>query len=91
MIAQGDAVVVKRDAGGAERTISTLRAGDYFGEVGLLSGQPRNATVRSKTSLEVMVLEDEAFRRLVASSQATGDQIGRVAKSREHVEDGAAD
>jgi thioredoxin reductase (NADPH) len=91
VIGKGEAVVVQRDQGGAERTVDTLRPGDYFGEVGLLSGQKRNATVRAKTSLEVMVLEDEAFRRLVASSQATGDQIGRVAKSRERVEDGAAE
>jgi thioredoxin reductase (NADPH) len=91
VIAKGEAIVVQRDKAGGERTIGTLRPGDYFGEVGLLSGHKRNATVRAKTSLEVMALADEAFRRLVASSQATGDQIGRVAKSRERVEDGAAD
>ena len=91
VISKGEAAVVQRDPGGAERTVSSLHAGDYFGEVGLLRGQKRNATVRAKTSLELMVLDEEAFRGLVASSQATGDQIGRVAKSRERVEDGAAD
>jgi hypothetical protein len=39
----------------------------------------------------VLVLDDDAFRALVASSQATSDQIGRVAKSRSRVADGAAD
>jgi thioredoxin reductase (NADPH) len=91
VVAKGEAVVVQRDASGAEREIGSLHPGDYFGEVGLLSGRKRNATVRAKTSLEVMALEDEAFRILVARSQATGDQIGRVAKSRARVEDGAAD
>jgi thioredoxin reductase (NADPH) len=91
VIAKGEAVVIQRDAAGAERIIDTLRAGDYFGEIGLLSGQTRNATVRAKTSLELLVLEQDAFRDLVASSQGTGDEIARVAKSRSHIQDGVAD
>ncbi len=91
VIAKGEAVVMQRDGSGAERTLNTLRPGDYFGEVGILSGETRNATVRAKTSLEVLALDEDAFRTLVASSQATSDQIGRVAKSRARVEDGTAD
>jgi hypothetical protein len=91
VIAKGEAVVVQRGPDGAERVLNTIHAGDYFGEVGILSGHRRNATVRAKTSLEVLALEDDAFRKLVASSQATGDEITRVAESRRHEEDGAAD
>jgi thioredoxin reductase (NADPH) len=91
VVAKGEAVVVHRDPSGAERTLGTLRAGDYFGEVGILSGHNRNATVRAKTSLEVMALDADAFRKMMASSQATSDEVARVAKSREHAEDGAAD
>lgn len=91
VIAKGQAVVTQRDGSAPERELDTLGPGDYFGEVGLLSGRTRNASVRAKTSLEVLVLDDDAFRALVASSQATSDRIGRVAKSRSRVEDGAAD
>jgi thioredoxin reductase (NADPH) len=90
VIAKGEAVVLQRDANGTERTLSTLRAGDYFGEVGILSGQTRNATVRAKTSLEVLALEQDAFRDLVAKSQATSDEIKRVAKARGRVGDRSA-
>jgi thioredoxin reductase (NADPH) len=89
VIAKGEAVVVQRDAKGVERALGTLRAGDYFGEVGILSGQTRNATIRAKTSLEVLALDQDAFRNLVASSQATGDEIARVAKTRARVKDAA--
>ncbi|HKY51402.1 MAG TPA: FAD-dependent oxidoreductase [Candidatus Limnocylindria bacterium] len=82
VISKGEAVVVQRDERDRERTLNTLRPGDYFGEVGLLSGEARNATVRAKTSLEVLALEQDAFRTLVDSSQATGDEIARVAKTR---------
>jgi CRP-like cAMP-binding protein len=91
VIAKGQADVVHRDATGAERVLNTLRAGDYFGEVGILSGHARNATVRAKTSLEVMALDSDAFRTLMASSQATSDEVARVAKERGRLEDGAAD
>ncbi len=92
VIAKGEAVVTQRDPGGAERVVNTLRPGDYFGEVGMLRDQPRNATVRARTSLEVMALDQDAFRTLVKASQATADEIARVAASRErHAGDGAAD
>src|SRR5687768_522657 len=50
VIAKGDALVVQKGPSGAEKVVDTLGPGDYFGEVGLLSGQNRNATVRAKTS-----------------------------------------
>ena len=90
VIAKGEAEVVHHEPDGAERLLGTLHAGDYFGEVGILSGHRRNATVRAKTSLELMALDAKAFRTLMASSRATSDEVARIAKEREHAEDGAA-
>ncbi len=90
VIAKGEAVVVHREPDGSERTLNTLHAGDYFGEVGILTGHARNATVRAKTSLEVLALDADGLRTLMSSSQKTGDAVARVAKSRERIEDGAA-
>ncbi len=82
VVAKGEALVVQRDGVGAERVLNTLRPGDYFGEIGLLRDQPRNATVRAKTSLEVLAMDRDTFRALVTSSQATADEIARVAAQR---------
>ena len=82
VITHGAAVVTRRDESGADRVVNELKEGDYFGEIGLLTGEPRNATVRAKTSLEVLVMDLEAFRMLVRSSQATADDIAKVAASR---------
>jgi len=90
VIAKGEADVVHREPDGSERTLGTLRAGDYFGEVGILTGHARNATVRAKTSLEVLALDADGLRTLMASSQKTSDEVERVARSRERVEDRAA-
>ena len=82
VIAKGEAIAVERDASGTERIINTLREDQYFGEVGLLRGEPRNATVRAKTSLEVIVVSKASFDLLVTSSKHTADEIARVAASR---------
>ena len=85
VVAKGEAVAVQRDAGGAERVLGTLRPGDYFGEVGILSGHPRNATVRAKTSLEVLALDEDAFRTLVGElpgDERSGESHREVAQPR---------
>ncbi|MGZ4335367.1 MAG: cyclic nucleotide-binding domain-containing protein [Gaiellaceae bacterium] len=40
----------------------------YFGEVALLTGAPRNATVTTTTSVGALVLTDRAFDRLLSGS-----------------------
>ena len=65
------AASVRQNGPNGEREISTLKAGDFFGEIGLLSGTVRNATVRATAPSEVLELDAEGFRDLVESSQAT--------------------
>jgi len=82
VIAKGEAVVVERGESGAEQVINTLKEDQYFGELGLLRGQVRNATVRARTSLEVIAVSKESFKMLVESSKQTADEIARVAATR---------
>jgi CRP-like cAMP-binding protein len=91
VIAKGEAVVVHREPDGSERTLNTLHPGEYFGEVGILTGNARNASVLAKTSLEILALDADGLRSLMSSSQKTSDEVARVAQSRQRVEDGAAD
>jgi thioredoxin reductase (NADPH) len=84
VIAKGEAVVVQRGESGAEQVINVLKEDQYFGEIGLLRGEKRNATVRARTSLEVISVSKDAFKMLVESSKQTADEIARVAASRMH-------
>ena len=63
-----------------EHEISTLKAGDFFGEIGLLNGTVRQATVRATVPTEVLELDAAGFRDLVESSQVTA---GRMHESME--------
>ena len=69
------AASVRQNGPNGEREISTLKAGDFFGEIGLLSGTTRNATVRATAPTEVLELDAEGFRDLVDSSQLTKDRM----------------
>ena len=82
VITHGEAQVVQRDASGVERIVNTLHEDQYFGELGMLRGEPRNATVRAATSLEVIAVSKAAFTMLVESSKQTAEEIARVAATR---------
>jgi CRP-like cAMP-binding protein len=73
---------VQRDKSGAERIINTLKEDQYFGELGILRDEARNATIRAKTGLEVIAVSGEAFKMLMESSKQTADEIARTAATR---------
>jgi small-conductance mechanosensitive channel/CRP-like cAMP-binding protein len=47
-----------------QKTINTLRANDFFGEMSLLTGQPRTATVIAEEETEVIQIKKTAIRPL---------------------------
>ena len=60
VIAQGRAEV---DRNG--RTLAMLGPGDVVGELSLIDGEPRSATVRARTDLSVLEIDGRDLRRLL--------------------------
>ena len=48
------------------RKLATRRAGEFFGEIALLSDLPRVATVTATTPVQALVIRDSEFRGLLS-------------------------
>lgn len=59
------------------KTLATLRPGDCVGEMSLLDGQPRSATVVADEPLEVLVITQRAFKPLLLDIPELGLQLLR--------------
>jgi CRP/FNR family transcriptional regulator, cyclic AMP receptor protein len=55
--------------------IIIFRTGDFFGELALCDGLPRSANVRAMRPTTTLVLEREAFRRMVRASPLIAEAI----------------
>jgi CRP/FNR family cyclic AMP-dependent transcriptional regulator len=63
VLLEGDADVTKNG-----QSINKLGAGDFFGEIALVSDTPRTATVTATTPVRALVITDRSFRRLLDES-----------------------
>lgn len=70
VIVEGEAGVVH---GG--RTIATLRPGEFFGEISLLDGGPRTASVVARTPLVCVRVHKPAFDRLLAQEPTVAKAV----------------
>jgi CRP/FNR family transcriptional regulator, cyclic AMP receptor protein len=63
VLLEGDADVTKDG-----QSINKLSAGDFFGEIALVSDTPRTATVTATSAVRALVITDRSFRRLLDES-----------------------
>jgi CRP-like cAMP-binding protein len=55
--------------------VAVLRAGDYFGEMSLLTGQPRSATVVAMEDTRVMVIDRECFESVLKANPEIAEKL----------------
>lgn len=75
IVTSGAVKVVLPSAEGEEAIIATLRPGDFFGELSLLDGAPRSATVVALDSAETMALPRTAFLELLDGDRGLRDAL----------------
>ena len=81
VIQEGECDVL-RDKDGLPELLATLKHGDYFGEMALLSDQTRNATIRARSAMNVLIIPKHDFNKLRESVPAFGDVFSELAKRR---------
>ena len=77
VIEKGTAKVV-RDG----QYLDALGPGDFFGEMGLLDDEPRNADVIAETALTVIVLRGPAFKELERDAPRLARRLRRSVQQR---------
>lgn len=81
VIEKGECDVIKEN-NGSKTTLATLHAGDYFGEMALLSDKTRNATIQARTAMEVLLIPKGDFDTLRRSVPAFGEVFDELARKR---------
>jgi CRP/FNR family transcriptional regulator, cyclic AMP receptor protein len=70
ILVEGEADVVR---GG--RVVNKLGPGDFVGEIALVSGKPRTATVRTRGPARVLVVAASGFRTLMRDVPSIKDKV----------------
>jgi len=82
LISRGQLDVLRKQDG-QEEHINVLRRGDYFGEMALLTSEPRNATVRTQEPTQLYSLAADDFRALLERLPDVRDAVSRTAAGRQ--------
>ncbi len=70
-----------RDASGV---LATLGAGDVFGEMSLLTGAPRSATVAAATDAVLFEISDHHIRPILQRRPSLADELGSIIGQRQN-------
>jgi NADH:ubiquinone reductase (H+-translocating) len=79
----GEVEVVQQQAEGGERVVATLTQGAWFGEMALFNEEPRSATVRTMTNVNVLSVDRRTFQTLVAHIAPLREAFERLMQHRE--------
>jgi CRP-like cAMP-binding protein len=83
VLRRGTVEVVARSAGGHETHVADLTAPAFFGEMALLTGEPRAATVRAKGDAELLVVERSGFEALFKTRPSVAAAVSHVLATRQ--------
>lgn len=94
VLLRGRAKVTAQGSEGGDTAINVMGPGEVFGEIGILDGRPRSATVTTLEECEMAVVDKRAFHGLLAVSPPVAIKLlevlaGRIRELTTRVEDRA--
>jgi putative ABC transport system ATP-binding protein len=78
LIRRGSVDVFMDEPETGPRKVATLKAGEFFGERALITGEPRNATVVAREDVETYTLDQTDFQAALDASPPFKAQLYRV-------------
>jgi CRP-like cAMP-binding protein len=82
ILLSGRANVIKTLESGAQQRLASLEPGHCFGEMSLLLGEPRNATVQVQEDSEVVEMDSALFKSLIETYPAVLEHVTALVESR---------
>ena len=82
IVAFGDAEVLYEPPQGTPVVIGRVGPGEIFGEMALISGEARSATVIAKSDVECYRLDRASFQELIAARPELAEEVKRVMSTR---------
>jgi CRP-like cAMP-binding protein len=83
VIMSGRVEVTVLQEGAPPVRLATLEEGDYFGEMSLMTGAPRSATVAALVETRLLEVGKESFRRILAAQPNLVEQLGAALQVRQ--------
>ena len=82
VLLSGRAKVAMAGADGSDAAVNVMGPGEVFGEIAILDGQPRSATVTTLEECEMAVVDSQAFNDLLVSSPSIAIKLLAVLAGR---------
>lgn len=82
IVADGEVNVRLRGADGVEKKLSTLHRGNFFGEMSLLTGEPRSASIVARTDTLLLAIDRDGFRETLLQHPDIARQMAEILSHR---------
>jgi small-conductance mechanosensitive channel/CRP-like cAMP-binding protein len=82
IVLEGTAIVTVRTEHDAEREVARLSRGEFFGEMALLTGDPRTASVTAVDDLAVLVIHKDALQEMLARRTGLAHEMAEIVEAR---------
>ncbi|MFO0617466.1 MAG: mechanosensitive ion channel family protein [Polyangiaceae bacterium] len=82
IILKGEVAVVL-ESEKEHKEVTRLATGKFFGEMALVTGEKRRASVRAATECELLVIDHDAFKRVLDETPAVAEQLSQLLADRQ--------
>ncbi|AUX21839.1 uncharacterized protein SOCEGT47_023340 [Sorangium cellulosum] len=83
IVQSGEVSVVVGREGGSTAEVARLGPGKFFGEMSLMTGEPRSATIQAVSDCELVKVDKEAFHEILAAAPDVAEKITEVFAARQ--------
>ena len=83
IIRSGACDAMKTGKTGRIELLSTLQQGDFFGEISLLTGEKRTATIKATQDTSLIVIKKNVFSKIISANPIISEQIAQVVLERQ--------